>query len=49
MFIVILSAVLGLMHLYVWKRLVKDTTPRDARGGSSPPSSSRSRCCCSRR
>jgi predicted MPP superfamily phosphohydrolase len=26
MFIVILSAVLGLMHLYVWKRLVKDTT-----------------------
>jgi predicted MPP superfamily phosphohydrolase len=26
MFIVILSAVLLLMHLYVWKRLVKDTT-----------------------
>jgi predicted MPP superfamily phosphohydrolase len=26
MFIVVLSAVLGLMHLYVWKRLVKDTT-----------------------
>jgi uncharacterized protein len=26
MFIVILSAVLGLMHLYLWKRLVKDTT-----------------------
>lgn len=26
MFIVILGAVLGLMHLYVWKRLIKDTT-----------------------
>ena len=26
MFIVILSAVLGLMHLYLWKRLVKDPT-----------------------
>jgi predicted MPP superfamily phosphohydrolase len=26
LFIVILSAVLGLMHLYLWKRLVKDTT-----------------------
>ncbi|MCW2512108.1 MAG: metallophosphoesterase [Mycobacterium sp.] len=26
MFIVILSVVLGLMHLYLWKRLVKDTT-----------------------
>jgi uncharacterized protein len=26
MFIVGLSAVLGLMHLYLWKRLVKDTT-----------------------
>ena len=26
MFIVVLSAVLGLMHLYLWKRLVKDTT-----------------------
>lgn len=26
MFIVILSAVLALMHLYVWKRLIKDTT-----------------------
>ncbi len=26
MFIVILSAVLGLMHLYLWKRLIKDTT-----------------------
>ena len=26
MFIVILGSVLGLMHLYVWKRLVKDTT-----------------------
>jgi uncharacterized protein len=25
-FIVVLSAVLGLMHLYLWKRLVKDTT-----------------------
>ena len=28
MFVVILSAVLGLMSLYVWKRLVKDTTRR---------------------
>lgn len=26
MFIVLLSAVLGLLHLYLWKRLVKDTT-----------------------
>lgn len=26
MFIVVLCAVLGLMHLYLWKRLVKDTT-----------------------
>ena len=26
MFIVILSAILGLMHLYLWKRLVKDPT-----------------------
>ena len=26
MFIVILGAVLGLMQLYLWKRLVKDTT-----------------------
>ncbi|MCT7661400.1 metallophosphoesterase [Mycobacterium deserti] len=26
MFVVVLSAVLALMHLYVWKRLVKDTT-----------------------
>ena len=26
MFIVVLSTVLGLMHFYVWKRLVKDTT-----------------------
>ena len=26
MFIVILSTVLGLMHVYLWKRLVKDTT-----------------------
>ena len=26
MFIVVLSVVLGLMHLYLWKRLVKDTT-----------------------
>lgn len=26
MFIVILSSVLGLAHLYVWKRLIKDTT-----------------------
>ena len=28
MFIVVLGAILGLMHLYVWKRLVKDTTRR---------------------
>ena len=26
MFIVILSAILGLIHLYLWKRMVKDTT-----------------------
>ena len=26
MFIAILGTVLGLMHLYVWKRLIKDTT-----------------------
>ncbi|MGE2832338.1 metallophosphoesterase [Mycobacterium sp. SMC-4] len=26
MFIVILGSILGLMHVYVWKRLVKDTT-----------------------
>ena len=26
MFIIILCAVLGLAHLYVWKRLIKDTT-----------------------
>ncbi|MET0700058.1 MAG: metallophosphoesterase [Mycobacterium sp.] len=26
MFIVIVSALLGLMHLYLWKRLIKDTT-----------------------
>jgi hypothetical protein len=26
MFIVILTAVLGLMHLYLWKRLIRDTT-----------------------
>lgn len=26
MFIVILGAVLGVMHVYVWKRLIKDTT-----------------------
>ena len=26
MFIVVLGSVLGLMHLYVWKRMVKDTT-----------------------
>ena len=25
MFIVVLGTVLGLMHLYVWKRLIKDT------------------------
>src|SRR3978361_1521830 len=29
MFIAILGTVLGLIHLYVWKRLIKDTT----RGG----------------
>ncbi len=28
MFIVVLGTVLGLMHLYVWKRFVKDTTRR---------------------
>ena len=28
MFIVVLTAVLALMHLYLWKRLVKDTTRR---------------------
>ncbi len=28
MFIVVLGAILGLMHLYVWKRLVMDTTRR---------------------
>jgi predicted MPP superfamily phosphohydrolase len=26
MFIVVLGSVLGLMHLYVWKRMIKDTT-----------------------
>ena len=26
MFLVILSVVLALVHLYLWKRLVKDTT-----------------------
>ncbi|MGD9619825.1 MAG: metallophosphoesterase [Mycolicibacterium sp.] len=26
MFIVVLGSILGLMHLYVWKRMVKDTT-----------------------
>lgn len=26
MFLVVLGAVLGLMHLYLWKRLIKDTT-----------------------
>jgi predicted MPP superfamily phosphohydrolase len=26
MFLVVLSAVLGLIHLYLWKRLIKDTT-----------------------
>ena len=26
MFIVVLSTILGLMHLYLWKRLIKDTT-----------------------
>lgn len=26
MFIVVLSAILGIVHLYIWKRLVKDTT-----------------------
>src|SRR5215218_3285987 len=31
MFIVILGTVLGLMHLYVWKRLIKDTTTGRAR------------------
>ena len=30
MFIVVLGTVLGLMHLYVWKRLIKDTTDRAA-------------------
>lgn len=49
MFIVVLSAVLGLIHLYLWKRLVKDTTQPDARDGSSRPSSSRSVRCWSRR
>jgi hypothetical protein len=33
MFFVVLSAVLGLMHVYLWKRLVKDTT-RSARARS---------------
>ncbi|MBO0680747.1 metallophosphoesterase [Mycolicibacterium sp. S2-37] len=28
MFIVVLSAILGLIHLYLWKRLIKDTTHR---------------------
>ncbi len=28
MFIVVLGSILGLMHVYVWKRLIKDTTPR---------------------
>ncbi len=41
MFIVVLGTILGLMHLYVWKRLIKDTTRQVARGGSSRPSSSR--------
>jgi predicted MPP superfamily phosphohydrolase len=27
MFIVVLTAILALIHLYLWKRLVKDTTP----------------------
>src|SRR5690348_13219642 len=31
MFIVVLGTVLGLMHLYVWKRYVKDTTTGGAR------------------
>ncbi|WP_123024983.1 metallophosphoesterase [Mycolicibacterium stellerae] len=31
MFIAILGTVLGLMHLYVWKRLIKDTTMGRAR------------------
>ena len=31
MFIVVLGSVLGLMHVYVWKRLVKDTTHGRAR------------------
>jgi uncharacterized protein len=31
MFIVILGTVLGLMHLYVWKRLIRDTTTGRAR------------------
>lgn len=26
MFILVLATILGLMHLYLWKRLVKDTT-----------------------
>ena len=26
MFLVVLSAVFGLIHLYLWKRLVRDTT-----------------------
>ncbi|MGB3485307.1 MAG: metallophosphoesterase [Mycobacterium sp.] len=32
MFIVILSSILGLMHLYIWKRLIKDTTTGRTRG-----------------
>ncbi len=28
MFIVVLGSILGLMHVYVWKRLIKDTTAR---------------------
>jgi predicted MPP superfamily phosphohydrolase len=32
MFIVILGTVLGLIHLYVWKRLIKDTTRGGVRG-----------------
>lgn len=31
MFFVVLGTVLGLMHLYVWKRLIKDTTKGRAR------------------
>jgi predicted MPP superfamily phosphohydrolase len=31
MFIVILGTVLGLMHLYIWKRLIKDTSRGGAR------------------